>query len=265
MASEKPGPRVGLTAEEWVHHWDTDFVELSHQSHDEGHPHSEDGGGGHCDHGHDDHGGAEERGCGGQKFIKKYLPKLVRDRASIKVLVSLCGDSTDVPFLAGEGHDVTGIEISEKAVKTIFEDPHRPTPYVVTEKPPFKVYTATNDKKITAYVGNFFDPLPSDVGPFDVIWDDHGIVSIPEKDMQPYADKLKQLLKPDGAILFSTVWFDIKELTKGPAPAPISTAELQKFFPGYKVELLEDDLFENPDFEGVTRATNPINLVTEVQ
>ena len=110
----------------------------------------------------------------------------------------------------------------------------------------------------------FFDPLPSNVGPFDVIWDGHGIVSLPEKDMQPYADKLKQLLKPDGAILFSTVWFDISELTKGPAPAPISTAELQKFFPGYKVELLEDEIFENADFEGVTKATNPVNLVTKV-
>ena len=263
MASKKSGPKIGLTAEEWVKHWETDFAEVTHRHghHSHHHDHGHEG-----HHHHHHHGGSDEdRGCGSQKFIKKYLPKLVRDQASIKVLVSLCGDSTDVPFLAGKGHDVTGIEISEKAVKSIFEDPHRPTPYVVSEKPPFKVYTATNDKKISVYVGNFFDPLPSDMGPFDAIWDGHGIISLPEKDMQPYADKLKQLLKTDGAILFSTVWFDVSELTKGTLPAPISTTELQKFFPGYKVELLENEIVEKPNFEGVTKVTNPVNLVTKVQ
>ena len=150
MVSKKAGPRIGLTAEEWVKHWETDFVEVTHHHGDHGHHH---------DHGHEGphHGGGDgDRGCGSQKFIKKYLPKLARDRATVKVLVSLCGDSTDVPFLASRDHDVTGIEISEKAVKSIFEDPNQPTPYTVTEKPPFKVYTATNDKKVTVYVGNFF-------------------------------------------------------------------------------------------------------------
>ena len=150
-------------------------------------------------------------------------------------------------------------------MKSIFEDPHCPIPYTVTEKPPFKVYTATDDKKINVYVGNFFDTLPSEVGSFDAIWDGHGIISLPEKDMQPYADKLKELVKPNGVMLFSTVHFEVKELTKGPAPAPTSTAELQKFFSDYKVELLEDDIKENADFEGVTKTTNPVHLITKAQ
>ena len=260
------GPKIGISAEDWVKHWDTDFAEFSHQSHghehqDHHHHHN------HHHHGHHHHGGAEEdeRGCGSQKYLKKYLPKLTRDRPSVSLLVSLCGDSSDVAFLAGKGHDVIGIEIFEKAVKSIFTENQPPIPYSVTETGPFKVYTATDDKKIAIYVGNFFDTLPSDVGPFDAVWDGHGIVAIPEKDMQPYADKLKTLLKADGAMLFSTVWYDINELTKGPAPAPLSTDELSRFFPGCKVELLEKGPFDNSDFEGVTKATNDINLITKNQ
>ena len=253
------GPKIGISAEDWVKHWETDFVEFSHQEHgDQG------------EHGHQDHHGAgaegcEERGCGSMKSLKKYLPKLTRDRPSVSLLVSLCGDSSDVAFLAGKGHDVIGIEIFEKAVKSIFTENQPPIPYSVTETGPFKVYTATDDKKIAIYVGNFFDTLPSDVGPFDAVWDGHGIVAIPEKDMQPYADKLKTLLKADGAMLFSTVWYDINELTKGPAPAPLSTDELSRFFPGCKVELLEKGPFDNSDFEGVTKITNDINFVTKNQ
>ena len=265
------GPKIGISAEDWVKHWETDFAELSHQSH--GHEHDEH----HHDHHehhhheHDHHhnhgaeGDEEERGCGSLKSLKKYLPNLTRDRPSVSVLVSLCGDSSDVAFLAGKGHAVIGIEISEKAVKSIFTENQPPIPYSVTEKGPFKVYTATDDKKIAIYVGNFFDTLPGDVGPFDAIWDGHGIVAIPEKDMQPYSDKLKTLLKADGVMLFSTVWYDIKELTEGPAPAPISTDELNSFFPGCKVELLEKIPFDNSDFVGVTKATNEINLITKNQ
>ena len=66
-------------------------------------------------------------------------------------------------------------------------------------------------------------------------------------------------------MLFSTIDYDVKELTRGPAPVPISTAELQKFFSGYKVELLEDDIDGKANFEGVTKTTNPVHLITKAQ
>lgn len=258
--AKREGPQIGLTAEEWVQHWETDFVDLTHHG-EEGHEHHE---GGHEGHHHGDDGEEGERGCGSAKYLKKHLSKLTHDKPSISILVSLCGDSSDVGFLADKGHIVTGIEVSEKAVKSIFTDNHpAPIPYSVTDAGAFKVYTATDHRKITIYVGNFFETLPSDVGPFDAIWDGHGIVALPEKDMQPYATKLHSLLKPDGAILFSSVWYDVIELTAGPVPAPLSTAEISKFFPDCKVELLDKADFDNSDFPGVKKCTNDINIVTK--
>ncbi len=249
----KKGPKVGLTAEEWVHHWDTDFSELGH--HEEGHEHHE----GHGHHENYEHG----EGCGSQKYLKKHFSKLTRDRPCVSILVSLCGDSHDVVFLADQGHTVTGIEVSEKAVKSIFTESKPPIPYNVTEVGSFKIFTATDNRKIIIYVGNFFDTLPNNVGPFDAIWDGHGIVAIPEKDMQPYATKLEALLKSDGVIMISSVWYDAAELTGGPVPAPLSTAEFSKFFPNCKVELLDRGDFDNSDFPGVKKCTNDINIITK--
>ncbi len=255
---KKKGPQIGLSAEEWIKCWETDFADFTPE---EGHEHHEDLGHGECK-GED---GEEERGCGSQKYLKKHLSKLTHDKPCISILVSLCGDSSDVAFLADKGHAVTGIDVSEKAVKSIFTQHKPPIPYSVTETSPFKVYTATDHRKITIYVGDFFDPFPSDVAPFDAIWDGHGIVAIPEKDMQPYATKLASILKPDGAILISSIWYDIAELTSGPVPAPLSTAQFKKFFPDCSVELLENGDFQTSGFPGIKKCTNDINIVKKNQ
>ena len=257
--AKKPMPMIGLSPEEWVRLWDTDFEEFSHGQHDK---HTE-----HHDHSHHHHEGGhehEQHTCGSEKYLKLYLPKLVRDKRTISILVSLCGNTPDLEFLARQGHDVTGIDVSEKAVKEIFDNSvEGPIPYTVVTKGDFKVFSATDGKKITVYVGDFFNLAADQVGPFDAVWDAHGIISIPEKAMQPYANKLKELLKPGGVMLFSTVSFDVNELTKGPAPCPISTAELRNFFPGeFEIELLEDPDFDASEYEGVTKCTNPVHLLT---
>lgn len=273
MASEaakqpttKKGPMIGLSPEEWVRLWDTDFEEFNHGQHDHDDKHSEHHGHSHHHHHEHDEGGHEheQHTCGSEKYLERYLSRLVRDKGIISILVSLCGNTPDLEFLARQGHDVTGIDVSEKAVKEIFDNStNGPIPYKVLTKGDFKVFSATDGKKITVYVGDFFNLAADQVGPFDAVWDAHGIISIPEKAMQPYANKLKELLKLDGVMLFSTVNFNVAELTKGPAPCPVSTEELRKFFPGdFEIELLEDPDFDASEYAGVTKCTNPVHLLS---
>lgn len=247
-------PQIGLKPEEWVRMWETDFQEFDHGQH----PYETSLEGEHT------HDSCHEHTCGSEKYLKQYLPRLVRGKPPISILVSLCGNTPDVAFLARQGHTVTGVDVSEKAVKEIFDDAtDGPIPYTVIIKDDFRIFSATDEKNITVYVGNFFNLFVTQIGQFDAIWDAHGIISIPIVDMQPYADKLKELLKPGGVMLFSTVYFDINELKKGPAPCPVSTTEFAKFFPrDLKIELLDDPDFDPAEYEGVTKCTNPIHLLT---
>ncbi len=57
--------------------------------------------------------------------------------ASQRVLVPLCGKSLDLDWLARQGHDVVGVELSEVAVQQFHEE-HDRTPEVETHGP----YTA---------------------------------------------------------------------------------------------------------------------------
>ena len=47
---------------------------------------------------------------------------MVEDRNDISLLLPMCGRSPDLLWLAEQGHTVTGIEWSERAVKQFFQD-----------------------------------------------------------------------------------------------------------------------------------------------
>ena len=55
-------------------------------------------------------------------LIQKNLHLLTSGRTKISILVTLCGKSLDLLWLCEQGHDVVGVELSEIAVKQLFEE-----------------------------------------------------------------------------------------------------------------------------------------------
>ena len=198
-------------------------------------------------------------------YIQRNLKHLTGDDTAKNILVSLCGDSKDMEWLCAQGYSVVGAELSETAVKTVFnrKDGEK-IPHEVVEKDNVKIYSATDGKNLKIYVGNFFaDAIsPENVGTFDCIWDSHGIVSLPFSQHEPYAKKLATFLKPKGRMLFATVDYDITQLKKGPAPAPVPATQLQKYYPESEVKLLESEPMKPYELEGVEKWSNLMTLVT---
>ena len=198
--------------------------------------------------------------------LKRNLHHLTGGDTGKSILVSLCGNSPDMKWLCDQGYSVAGVEISETAVKQVFEKAlDGPIPFEVVTDGSVKIYSATDDRKLKIFVGNFFDDgtSPAKVGTFDCIWDAHGIVSLPVAQQKQYAQKLGTFLKPGGGkILLSTVDYDITKLKEGPAPAPVPASLLQEFYPGKEISLLENKPLPRGELQGVEDWTNPVVLVT---
>ena len=271
MSAAEQQAKVGLTTEQWAKFWEEgDFgcgeEECSghhghdhdqHHGHDHAHGHAHDG----DDEYYDGHGSGKV-----DKYLQKHLARLTGGKPKAAFLITLCGNSPDLVWLCEQGYTVVGSEISEKAVKEIFEKPLNGTavPYAVTSKGNFKVYSATDGKDLKVYVGDFLELTAEITGTFDAVWDSHGIVSLPITFHGAYAQKVCSLLKPGGKLLFSTVEYDINELQSGPAPCPIPTDRLKELFPdNFDVELLDNPKLQCGDFPGVTSLTNPIHLLTQ--
>ncbi|MDX5333870.1 MAG: thiopurine S-methyltransferase, partial [Gammaproteobacteria bacterium] len=71
--------------------------------------------------------------------LEQHWPRLNLPEGT-RVFVPLCGKSRDLLWLAGEGHRVVGVEISERAAQAFFEE-NGLTP-VITEAGAFRRYAA---------------------------------------------------------------------------------------------------------------------------
>ncbi|MET0600222.1 MAG: thiopurine S-methyltransferase [Mesorhizobium sp.] len=159
---------------------------------------------------------AGERG----RLVATHWPSLGVP-AGGKVLVPLAGKSPDMAWLAGEGFDVVGVEISPIACETFFSERHLDVQRV--KNGPFLAWKGGG---VTILQGDFFDLC----GSYAAVLDRGGLVALPSQCRLLYAERLKRLLEPDGAMLLVTIEYDSRR-RRGP-PFPVFPDEVRDLFPG---------------------------------
>jgi len=147
--------------------------------------------------------------------LLKHWPQLeVASRAP--VFVPLCGKSLDLAWLAGEGHPVTGIELSDIAIRDFFsESGHAPS---VTTDPPFTIYSAAG---ISLLQGDFFALQRRQLPHVAAVYDRAALIALPPAMRGNYAQHLATLIAPGSVVLLITVEYDQREMAGPPfAVAP---------------------------------------------
>ena len=171
-------------------------------------------------------------------YLQKYIKLLTGEKPNASILVTLCGKSLDLPWLCDQGYKVTGVEISELAVKQLFEE--NGIPYSIADKESFKVFSATDHRNLTVYVGDFYAISPDLAGVFDAIWDHNALGAINPEDRTNYTAKLRSLLKADGNILLSA--FEYNQAERPTCPFSVPNSLVKKLFQDhFDIELLEKD------------------------
>jgi thiopurine S-methyltransferase len=154
-------------------------------------------------------------------------PFLLRHHAVLgagsRVLVPLCGKSLDLGWLAAQGHEVVGIELSSLAVGTFFAE-HRLAP-VVDRHVAFSRYRAGG---IEILCGDYFDIDAKDVGAVTAWYDRAALIALPEAMRQRYVDHTAKLVQPGARGLLVTLDYE-PSIAAGP-PFSVSDAEVQKLY-----------------------------------
>ncbi|VVP88506.1 Thiopurine S-methyltransferase [Pseudomonas fluorescens] len=183
--------------------------------------------------------------------VNPYLQRHWAAPASARVLVPLCGKSLDLAWLAGRGHRVLGIELSEKAVENFFSE-HQVQPQI-SEKGAFKVYRSD---AFELWCGDFFALTASDVADCTALYDRAALIALPAPMRERYAAHLQRILPQGVQGLLITLDYDQAQIP-GP-PFAVGDDEVQRLLGGvWQVEVLEeqDVLSESGKFlqAGVTR------------
>lgn len=157
-------------------------------------------------------------------LLERHFNKLHLASGS-RILVPLCGKSYDLTWLAEQGFEVIGVELSELAIESYFAEREiKPT---IAPCGKLQRYKAGN---IELLLGDIFDLSAGDLGRIDAIYDRAALVALPEPTRLRYTKHLIDITNHANQLLIT---FDYDQsLMQGP-PFSISAAELEQHYAAY--------------------------------
>lgn len=147
-------------------------------------------------------------------LLVRRWPDLALARGS-RVLVPLCGKSLDLMWLAEQGHEVVGIELSPIAVREFFRE-HRLKPSRRRDGGMVRWCHG----RITILCGDFFELTASQLGAIDAIYDRAALTALPEVLRRKYAEHLASVVPAIAGILLLTA----EDAEPGEAPEAVLAA-----------------------------------------
>jgi len=132
-------------------------------------------------------------------LLTHWWPTLVQ-RSDSRVFVPLCGKSLDMLWLARQGHEVIGVELSPVAVKAFFKE-NRLRPVKRRQG----TFTLWQSGRITILCGDFFALTAADLGRIDTVYDRAALTALPEDVRRPYVEQLRRVIPDSAQVLLLTI------------------------------------------------------------
>lgn len=170
-----------------------------------------------------------------QQAINVHLQRFwhcLEPPAGQRVFVPLCGKSLDLLWLAGEGHPVTGVELSPVAVEAFFgENGLQPRRW---REGAFEIWEVD---EIRILLGDFFALEPRHVADCARVYDRAALIALPPAMRERYVHHLDAILPPGTRMLLVTMEYD-QAVSPGP-PFAVGEAEVRALYEAtHTVELL---------------------------
>lgn len=156
------------------------------------------------------------------KLLMKYWPDICPD-AGVQVFVPLCGKSLDMLWLADRGHGVLGVELSEVAVHSFFEENR-----TVPETGQVDGFTVKSVGRVALWCGDFFNLEPAHLAGIGAVYDRASLIALPPEMRRSYASQMARIVPPGVPTLLLTVTYDESEID-GP-PFSVGDDEVRELY-----------------------------------
>ncbi|MCB1936299.1 MAG: thiopurine S-methyltransferase [Nitrosomonas sp.] len=179
--------------------------------------------------------------------------------AHSSVFVPLCGKSQDMVWLQNRGHSVLGVELSELAIKTFFQENNTAPIHQTAAK--FECFSAD---RLQILQGDFFDLEQKDLNTVAAVYDRASLVALPPETRRRYVHHITQTLPAGTQILL--IGFDYPQTEMQGPPYAVSPDEIRQLYQDHAdIRLLKqvDVLDDNPRFQqrGLSRLQESVFLI----
>jgi thiopurine S-methyltransferase len=194
--------------------------------------------------------------------LQEYWPGLGIPETG-RVLVPLCGKSSDMLWLRAQGHGVLGIELSPIAVEEFFTENNLDP--VVTQKGEFQRWEADG---LVLLCGDFFQLKADDLINCSGVFDRASLIALPPDMRSDYARQMVSIMPKEVRMLLVTMEY-VQEEMQGP-PFSVHEAEVRQLYQeNYEVSVLfkKDIIAENPRFDerGISQLVEKVYQLTPLQ
>lgn len=132
-------------------------------------------------------------------LLSKFWSSLELVQGS-RVFVPLCGKSLDMIWLAQQGHEVIGVELSPIAVADFFRENNlQPVKQQVGQ------FTLWKHGQLSILCGDYFALGKTDLGLFDTVYDRAALTALPEDIRSLYVEKLTLLVPKSAKVFLLTI------------------------------------------------------------
>lgn len=132
-------------------------------------------------------------------LLARFWPDLKLPPHS-RIFVPLCGKSLDMLWLAEQGHEVIGVELSPLAVQRFFaEQDWQP---IQRQRGAFTLWQYQH---ISILCGDYFALSASDLGPVDGVYDRAALTALPEAIRPPYIEHLRRIVPASASVFLLTI------------------------------------------------------------
>ena len=127
-------------------------------------------------------------------WVSQSLPRPGR------IFVPLCGKSLDLIWLAAQGNEVIGVELSPVAIKSFFRENG-----LAARKNKRGRFTVWESGRIRILGGDFFQLTPAELGDIDIVYDRAALTALPEDLRAPYVAHLRAIVPSTCSIFLLTL------------------------------------------------------------
>lgn len=128
-------------------------------------------------------------------LLAKFWPRLGLSSGS-RIFVPLCGKSTDMLWLAKQGHEVIGVELSPIAVRAFFQENR-----LKASQKQLGQFALWKSGRVSILCGDYFALTQAILGPIATVYDRAALTALPESIRQQYVAHLS-LLMPETIKVF---------------------------------------------------------------
>jgi thiopurine S-methyltransferase len=164
-------------------------------------------------------------------YLKRFLP-IYNLQPGDTVFMPLCGKAVDIFWLTQQGFNVIGVELSEIAVRSFFEESE-----LEFSHQQYNRFNLFRSDKISLFQGNYMHLESSDIAACKLVYDRASIIAIESFNRSSYVQKMLEIIPARTPMLMVTLDYD-QQVMSGP-PYAVSSEEIRQLFaPDYETILL---------------------------